>query len=168
MATKKSTPDHCCWIDGRLYARINYQTNEGKWKQATRLVKDEGKNYSESPKDAARTVRQLQNEYEQKGDKAFSRDKTTLDAFLDQWLVIVKPDIRERTYDDYENVLRRYVRPILGRRVASSIQPADVQRLIAAMQGKKLAPRTIQYMHRVVSMALSYAAFSCELLEYNP
>src|SRR5205085_5625170 len=137
---KKPAPPHCCWIDGKLYARINYQTAEGKWKQATRLVKDEGGYPSESPKDAARTVRQLKNESEEKGAEAFSKDKTTLNAFLDEWLaVVVKPNLRERTYDDYENILRRYVRPTLGRRRVSEIEPKDIQRLIASMQGKKLA-----------------------------
>jgi integrase len=168
MPTKKLTPPYCCWISEKLYARISYQDSQGKWKQASRLVKDELGIPSESPKDAARMVRQLQNEFDQKGPEAFSKDKTTLDAFLDQWLAVVKPNIRERTYDDYENILRRYVRPSLGKRRVSDLDPKDIQRLIAAMQEKKLAPRTIRYMHAVVSMALKYAVFPCRLLKFNP
>lgn len=149
--------------DSKLYARVSYTDSQGKRRQLAERVYSK----SEVP-DAVRKLEDKAKRLSQSVADAPIDGRSTVDHYLDYWLSVVKPNLRERTYDDYENILRRYVRPTLGKRVVSSIEPTDVQRLIAAMQGKKLAPRTIRYMHAVVSMVLKYAVFPCRLLKYNP
>ena len=43
--------------------------------------------------------------------------RQTLNQFLDRWLeVCAKPRLRAKTFQDYEGLLRRYIRPRLGAR----------------------------------------------------
>jgi integrase len=43
--------------------------------------------------------------------------KITLNEYLDRWLEIaVKPRVRQKTCQDYDGILRRYIRPGLGDR----------------------------------------------------
>jgi len=58
--------------------------------------------------------------------------KITLNEYLDRWLeAAVKPRVREKTCQDYEGMLRRYVRPNLGERVLAAMRPLDLQTLSA-------------------------------------
>src|SRR5207244_1005039 len=50
--------------------------------------------------------------------------KITLNEYLDRWLeTAVKPRVREKTCQDYEGMLRRYVRPSLGERLLMALRP---------------------------------------------
>lgn len=54
--------------------------------------------------------------------------KITLSEYLDRWLeTAVKPRVRQKTWQDYDGILRRYVRPSLGDRVLVSMRPMDIQ-----------------------------------------
>ena len=54
--------------------------------------------------------------------------KITLNEYLDRWLeTAVKPRVREKTCQDYEGMLRRYVRPSLGERLLMALRPLDLQ-----------------------------------------
>src|SRR5258708_1874432 len=47
--------------------------------------------------------------------------KITLNEYLDRWLeTSVRPRVREKTCQDYEGMLRRYVRPSLGERLLTA------------------------------------------------
>src|SRR5579884_1716654 len=86
-------------------------------------------------------------------------DRITLERHLTKWLAdVVKPSVRASTYDSYEAVVRNHLVPALGKRRLTSIQPADIQTFLSdkAAQGKWSA-RTINYMRRVLSMALGQA-----------
>ena len=59
----------------------------------------------------------------------------TLDGYLDKWLeTAAKPKLRAKTHRGYEALLRRYVRPSLGSRPVSEIEPLEIQCLYADMQ----------------------------------
>ena len=54
--------------------------------------------------------------------------KIILNEYLDRWLeTAVKPRVREKTCQDYEGMLRRYIRPRLGERVLATMRPVDIQ-----------------------------------------
>jgi Phage integrase, N-terminal SAM-like domain len=54
--------------------------------------------------------------------------KITLNEYLDRWLeTAVKPRVREKTCQDYDGILRRYIRPVLGDRVLVSMRPMESQ-----------------------------------------
>jgi len=47
--------------------------------------------------------------------------------YLDRWLeTAVKPRVRQKTCQDYDGILRRYIRPGLGDRVLVSMRPMDI------------------------------------------
>src|SRR5690606_27508749 len=56
--------------------------------------------------------------------------RQTLSAYLDEWLrVAAKPRVRDRSYRDYEEVLRRYVRLTLGSCRLAELSPVMIQYL---------------------------------------
>src|SRR4029077_19382510 len=81
--------------------------------------------------------------------------KITLNEYLDRWFeTAVKPRLREKTCQDYEGMLRRYVRPSLGERLLTALRPLDVQTSYHQMMGRGLSPRTIRYTHAVWRSAM--------------
>lgn len=117
----------------------------------------------------ARSVRDEElRKIDKHGTKLYEH-KLILNQYLDQWLTFVRPTIRDITYEDYESNLRRYVRPEIGAMKVSEIQAEHIQAIVESMMQRGLAPRTIQYMHRVISLALKAAVkppFS--LIAFNP
>ncbi len=54
--------------------------------------------------------------------------KITLNEYMDRWLeTAVRLRVREKTCQDYEGMLRRYIRPQLGDRVLATLRPLDLQ-----------------------------------------
>jgi hypothetical protein len=81
--------------------------------------------------------------------------KITLNEYLDRWLdTAVKPRVRQKTCQDYDGILRRYIRPGLGDRVLVSIRPMDIQTTYQGMIERGLSPRTVRYTHAVLRSAL--------------
>jgi hypothetical protein len=52
--------------------------------------------------------------------------KIRLDQFLDQWLKTTKSQICSKTYESYESLLAKYIRPSLGQKPLVGIRPFDV------------------------------------------
>ena len=58
-----------------------------------------------------------------------------LGRYLDKWLeTSAKPRLRDRTLNDYQKLLARYVRPELGGRPLAKIRPLEIQALYQGMQ----------------------------------
>ena len=94
--------------------------------------------------------------------------KITLNEYLDRWIeTAVKPRVREKTCQDYDGMLRRYVRPMLGERVLAGMRPLDLQTMYQHMIERGLSARTIRYTHAIVGSALRQAVRWRLLLE-NP
>ena len=92
----------------------------------------------------------------------------TVGEYLDRWLAdAAQPRLRARTYVEYENLLKRYVRPVLSERRLSDVTSLDIQALYAGMLGRKLSARTVRYTHAVLSSALKQAV-KWGLLGRNP
>lgn len=53
----------------------------------------------------------------------------TLNEYLNQWLETTINRVTERTYTDYTELLNRYIRPIIGNKRLSDIQPLDIQNI---------------------------------------
>jgi integrase len=94
--------------------------------------------------------------------------KITLNQYLDRWLeAAVKPRVREKTCQDYEGMLRRYIRPCLGERVLATMRPLDIQATYHQMIERGLSPRTVHYTHVVLKSAIRQA-LQWRLLLENP
>ena len=58
----------------------------------------------------------------------------TLNEYLEHWLrAAAKPRLRERTYNQYEETLERYVTPVLGASRLEKITPLQIQGLYGQM-----------------------------------
>ena len=94
--------------------------------------------------------------------------KITLTEYLDRWLeAAVKPRVRDKTYQDYEGMLRRYVRPGLGTKILAALRPLDLQSTYQQMMERGLSARTVRYTHVVLRSAMQQAVRWRLLLE-NP
>jgi integrase len=84
--------------------------------------------------------------------------KQTLNLYLDRWLeVCAKPRLRAKSFQDYEGLLRRYVRPQLGMKPLASVQAFDIQSLYRELLDRGLSARSIRYTHAVLRSALKQA-----------
>lgn len=93
---------------------------------------------------------------------------TTVSEYLDEWLkVAAKPRIAPNTFEQYKDVLNRYVRPVIGNHKLSSVRPMNVQALYSDMQQRGLSARVVHYTHAVLNSALKQAV-RWTLLAVNP
>lgn len=84
--------------------------------------------------------------------------KQTLNQYLDRWLeVCAKPRLRAKSLQDYEGLLRRYVRPQLGMKGLPTVSAFDIQMLYRELLDRSLSARSIRYTHAVLRSALKQA-----------
>jgi integrase len=143
---------------GKIYARKIYYDSSGKKKQIWRRV--------ESKSAVKDEIRKIENELE-RGTESFE-SKDTLEGYLGKWLETAKGTVSDRTLEDYQQLLRLYVQPALGRKKLSAIKPMDVQGVIESMKSRSLSPRTIQYTITVLRRALKEAVSVWHLITVNP
>jgi integrase len=94
--------------------------------------------------------------------------RLTVDEYLDEWLkTSAKPRVRLRTFQGYEELLTRYIRPDLGPRPLSRITPLEIQAVYAKLQERKLSARTVRHAHGVLRSALNQAV-KWRMLVVNP
>src|SRR5260370_30608766 len=93
--------------------------------------------------------------------------KIRLDQFLDQWLKTVKSRICSKTYESYESLLAKYIRPSLGKRLLVAIRPLDIQAVYLHISDRGLSPRTVQVAHCVLNAHFSQPSHS-ETILYAP
>ena len=93
--------------------------------------------------------------------------RTTVSAFLEQWLDSHASRIRERTLYGYRNVLRGYVIPALGDVRLTQLRAASIEALYSSLLKRGLAPRTVLQTHRILKKALKQAV-RLGLSSHNP
>lgn len=94
--------------------------------------------------------------------------RQTLDQYLDHWLDIsARLRLRLRSYRDYVSLLKRYIRPRIGRRLLRELSSAEIQTLYSELTVRGLSSRTVRYTHAVLSSALKQAV-RWKLLLANP
>jgi integrase len=65
-----------------------------------------------------------------------------LTDYLDKWLLTVKHCVRERTFDSYEWLLEKYVRPTLGQKRLCDLKAVEVQKVYNSLtEDKKLSAK---------------------------
>lgn len=82
----------------------------------------------------------------------------TVSEYLDEWLKnSAKQKLSSRTYADQVSCLDRYVRPKLGKKKLSKLEPFDLQEFYTELSEKGLSPRTIQIVHNILNRAFNQA-----------
>lgn len=99
---------------------------------------------------------------------ALEHSQITVGEYLDKWLeVAAKPRLKERTYEDYEQYLKRYIRPRIGKLKLSKLKPLDIQAVYTWMLQNKLSARTVRFAHSILSSALKQAV-KWQIISINP
>lgn len=112
---------------GKWYARVTFLDQKGKRRDLWR--KGDNKTH------AKEVLKQLLRDLDDSDDMVVEGSNARLDDYLDQWLkAAAKPRLSVRAYSDYQDMLRRHVRPILGRKKLSDVRALDVQSLYSFLQ----------------------------------
>lgn len=101
--------------------------------------------------------------------------KLTTAEYLEKWLAdFAKPNVSGKTYERYEEIVRRHLIPALGAVPLIKLQPMQIQEYYtsALATGRLkspggLSPRTVTHHHRVLREALQRAV-KWQLLGRNP
>jgi len=156
-----------------------YQRKDGRWASDVSLGYENGKRkritlYGETRNDVHEKLTDYLHK-QQKGE-VIPSGKKTVGEFLDQWLEdVVKPSLRPRTYNSYEEAVRLHIKPGLGNVRLSKLSGQHVQRFLnqlaqkdsATVKKQKLSARTVSYNRTVLRMALTVAE-EWRLIPYNP
>jgi integrase len=135
---------------GVWYARVTFTDKDGKRRYIKRRA--------ESKTHGKELVRQLLRDLDDSGDVVVDGHTVSLNKYFDRWLeAAAKPRLSERTFCDYEDLLRRYVRPAMGNKKLSELRPLDIQGFYSSLQDRGLSARTVRYTHAVLSSALKQA-----------
>jgi integrase len=82
----------------------------------------------------------------------------TLDEFFDHWhKTSVKAKVRQSMYRNYSGLVRRYIRPAIGKILLTSLVPLEIQTAYQNMTDRQLSARTVRYTHAVLRAAMGQA-----------
>jgi integrase len=99
--------------------------------------------------------------------------KITVAEFLDRWLGHVKINVSPRTFERYEELVKKNIAPALGAVPLSKLKAIQISEAYAKAltsghhRGGGLSARTVHHMHRVLSQALKQAV-KWDLLMRSP
>ena len=101
-------------------------------------------------------------------------NKLTVTEFLRRWLKDVRPNVRPKTFERYNEIVEHHLIPAFGQRSLAKLQPVDIAAAwshaldAGRCDGKGgLSAQTVKHHHRVLSQALSRAV-RWQLLTRNP
>ena len=87
---------------------------------------------------------------------------------MEKWLATAaRPRLRDNTYREYEGLIDRYIKPVLGEKRLSDVRPSDVQAFYTGLSEKGLSPRTIRFTHSVLASAFKQAV-RWRMLAHDP
>ncbi|MEW6572938.1 MAG: tyrosine-type recombinase/integrase [Bacillota bacterium] len=85
-------------------------------------------------------------------------NKTTFGVWLDEWMeTFKKRKLRPTTYESYEVMIRRHIKPALGHIPLKDLTALQVQKLYNDKEDAGLSARTIRYIHQIIHSALEKA-----------
>ncbi len=143
------------------------------WQVRIFLGRDqEGKirSYNETIRGSRKVAEEFQTKKKRERDLGIVIERTTvtLGEYLDRWFeVSAKGRLRKRTFEDYQEYMKRYVLPAIGNKKLGQIKPLDIQALYTLMLSKGLSPRTVRYAHAILSSSLKQAV-KWQILPFNP
>lgn len=73
------------------------------------------------------------------------KNKTKVNEWFNSWLnLYIKPIKKEATYEQYKIIYEKHIKPVIGNRLISKIQPCDIQAVIAEMAQKTRKIRRVK------------------------
>ena len=84
-------------------------------------------------------------------------ERETVAEYLKRWLDDKRPELRVRTYESYEQVVRNHLTPGLGRLRLARLGPRDVSVWLRRLEKQGVSARTRRYARSVLRSALNQA-----------
>jgi integrase len=81
----------------------------------------------------------------------------TVESYATEWLDGQRDHVRPSTWAGYRANLVHHIVPSVGKTKLADLQPADVRRLHRESKARGLSPRSVRYVHLVLSLALKQA-----------
>jgi hypothetical protein len=99
------------------------------------------------------------------GGVVLDAGKLTVGEYLERWLsdclqpLVNSGKMEHSTFVRYEGIVDKHISPVLGRKKLRDLSRAEVRALYSA-KGKKLSPRSVDYIHVTLQKALTQAISS--------
>ena len=136
--------------EGSIYQRAN-----GTWRAQIALdgrrLSYTGKTRKDCQEWLKKTIGQIDD------GMTFASTQIGLDEFLSRWLTSTKHAMRQRTWTQYDQIIRNYIAPSLGKQKVKDIRPDQIQRVYDQLIEKAVGIPTIRKVHTVLQSALNYA-----------
>ena len=81
-----------------------------------------------------------------------------LEEWMEQWLEIVEPRLRPKTFYQYTRYSRLYIAPMLGDLKLKELTPQRVQKFYGDLTRDGKSAYTVRHVHRILHLALDKAA----------
>jgi integrase len=88
------------------------------------------------------------------------RGRSSVEAYLGQWLTHARTRVRPRTYQGYEGLIRLYAIPAVGQMDLGELHALDLQSLYASLMSERTPPisaGTVLNLHLVLTQAFGQA-----------
>ena len=132
-----------------------YQRKDGLWTVSVSIQNKRISKYFKTQAECRewlrKTLNQVQNGLTMEGAK------TTLEEFLNQWLISYRSSVHPNTIVQYEGIIRLHLIPVLGRIKLKDLRTDQIQALINAETKKGTSPRMVRYIHSVLRRSLNIA-----------
>lgn len=135
---------------------------------------------------SADTSKELQGKINEVIDLKITKSKLKVDDLFMKWLKYIKELRKDGTYKQYYSIYKEHIKPEIGKRKISSIQPSDIQDVILAMNkktvktrkkidgkwieidtGKSISTWTMKHARKIMNGGFSYAKKE-KLISSNP
>ena len=136
--------------EGSIYKRDN-----GTWRA---MITVQGRRLSftaKTKREGQAWLRQMLEEIDY--GLTYDSAQTTLEKFMNDWLVSVEPTLRFNTFKQYSQITRQHILPVLGHLKLRDLKPGHIQQLYNQMVRKKHGLRTVQLVHSVLHRSLVHA-----------
>ena len=106
----------------------------------------------------AKTLPELQEKIKEVANLPIIKSKYKVSDWFDRWLsVYVQPLKKAATYEQYNNLWEKHIKPKIGSNLIKKISSIDIQEIIADMNKKGLSTWTMKHTRKVLHIAFSQA-----------
>jgi integrase len=132
------------------------QRGDGRWEAMLRLPNGKRKSFfAKTRREVAEKLTVAQRAKQQ--GLGIVSERETVAAYLARWIESVRPTLRPRTWQRYEQYVRVHAIPQLGALRLARLGPVDLQQLYARKLTAGASPTSVHHLHAVLHRALRQA-----------
>jgi integrase len=142
-----------------------FQRKDGTWRAQISLNGNRMSFSAKTRREVFSWLRKIQNQVED--GLTYEGANTTLEKFLENWLISIKTTIRHGTWYQYEMTSRKHLPPELKKLELKDVSAVHIQSLYDEKIKTGVGPRTVCVIHVVLHKALEHA-LKLGLISRNP